>query len=1037
MGVLLPLPDYKYWAFISYSHQDNLPQRRNRESKSVPWAKWLHESLETYDIPIEFRPVFSECPQARFHPCFRDEDELPTNSDLAGQIHQALDRSRFLIVIASPRSAQSRYVNEEVRYFRSLGRGHRIMTLIVDGEPNVQLAPREGFTEGDECFCPALVHPLNEDGGVDVDRLLEEEVIAADVRWKKETYAREMSLAESRTEHGKSVLQFMFLKIAAGILGCGLDDLAKRQQQRELAKSLREARRFRRLAAFFGGLFLLIIGLGCLAWYMNERASIESQNARNAKQAKAIEEEKRAKAEAERAAAEKVGVDERTRRQRALVEAARTDRLAAVQKAADGEPEQALALLARALRTESQCPEPTTLSAEAAMVILGDYTRKGASLVVETEAPLEDVRWVPGGQYLVTVSRRGAVSLFEFPSGKRVADLNPPENRSELAPSFSPDGKWAALPWTSGIAIFELPSGKLHKSFATTGIISMEFRPDSKELMVVNTDGRARVWDFQKGTLLRVPAGFDLSQMNPGYGAPLLNRADVVPTYATWSPDAKMVLMCVESGGTLWDATAQEPSAPLVTLEKVPPSPIPGALDPDGDMHPVHLLRGRPPLRFSDKGDSIIGTVPSSPNLAVWKTSTGELEQQMRGHTATVTSLNVPTWRSGRSLVSASLDGTVWNWSVLNVKNRRMIGKHAGAVLFADLSPSLSLIASASEDKTVALWAGGDKILFEGHRDKVNCVRFSPDGKHLASASDDGTIRVWAVSAETFARDMEREEGQAFPPDKGLLSAERTYSVSADGSLTVSVTPGQPSALLNTKTNQRIAELPPAIQAAAFQPDNSLLYTLHEPGSPGQGATLSIYRTADGSLVKAIPRACEWFVGDITMHPAGAGFITREIESRARLWSAAGEEIATLSLPGKDAREGSERGYAYTAGGRRIVSARAIRDATDGSIIGLTKGGRDDHFRAAPDGSSLLVVWQGFSHARRYTLLPPSSERPPAWLEMLLEYVCQRRVDNAGQTFMIPASELETLEQRLRDVMKDTATTPKALVELLQYFGPK
>ena len=31
--------DYKYWAFISYSHHD------------TKWAEWLHKLLETYHVP--------------------------------------------------------------------------------------------------------------------------------------------------------------------------------------------------------------------------------------------------------------------------------------------------------------------------------------------------------------------------------------------------------------------------------------------------------------------------------------------------------------------------------------------------------------------------------------------------------------------------------------------------------------------------------------------------------------------------------------------------------------------------------------------------------------------------------------------------------------------------------------------------------------------------------------------------------------------------------------------------------------------------
>ena len=162
-----PAPDYKYWAFISYSHQDNLPVRGDGSGDRIPWANWLHEQLETFRVPDGYRdrPTRTGEPMPeRFFPAFRDEAELPTSHDLGGQIRDALAHSRFLIVIASPRSARSRYVNEEVRHFRQLGRGDRILTLIVDGEPNVRLHPKAGWTAGDDCFCPALVHPLRPDG---------------------------------------------------------------------------------------------------------------------------------------------------------------------------------------------------------------------------------------------------------------------------------------------------------------------------------------------------------------------------------------------------------------------------------------------------------------------------------------------------------------------------------------------------------------------------------------------------------------------------------------------------------------------------------------------------------------------------------------------------------------------------------------------------------------------------------------------------------------------------------------------------------
>ena len=241
-----PADGYHYWAFISYSHQDNLPTRGDGRGDHIQWANWLHEQLETFRIPEGYRDRTTRTGEPmpeRFFPTFRDEAELPTSHDLGGQIRDALARSRFLIVIASPRSARSRYVNEEVRHFRQLGRGDRILTLIVDGEPNVRLHPTAGWTAGDDCFCPALVHSFSPDGEVDTTQLLPEEPIAADVRVKDTEPPREMRASERDQPDSRALLDFMKLKLIAGLMGAGLDELVQRDKRRAEEEFRREASR--------------------------------------------------------------------------------------------------------------------------------------------------------------------------------------------------------------------------------------------------------------------------------------------------------------------------------------------------------------------------------------------------------------------------------------------------------------------------------------------------------------------------------------------------------------------------------------------------------------------------------------------------------------------------------------------------------------------------------------------------------------------------------------------------------------------------
>lgn len=191
--------DYKYFAFISYSHAD---ERLSR---------WLHKALETYRVPK--RLVGRVTPHGsvpdRLTPIFRDRDELTGAADLSSTVTVALEASRHLIVICSPAAARSRWVNEEVRTFKRMGRGDRILTLIIDGEPNTTARLDDGRQE---CLVASLRYELEPDGSLSTRPA---EPIAADLRPGKD---------------GKTNAK---LKLIAGLLGIGFDELKQREQRRQ------------------------------------------------------------------------------------------------------------------------------------------------------------------------------------------------------------------------------------------------------------------------------------------------------------------------------------------------------------------------------------------------------------------------------------------------------------------------------------------------------------------------------------------------------------------------------------------------------------------------------------------------------------------------------------------------------------------------------------------------------------------------------------------------------------------------------------
>lgn len=217
----------RYKAFISYSHADEAH------------ASWLQRALERYRPPRSLRHSHPDLP-ARLYPIFRDSAELATSTDLSGSIQKAMDDSDALVVICSPAARASRWVNEEIRRFRALGRGARIFCLIVAGSPEPDSA---------DCAFPAAL--LQDDQG----------------------HALHEPLAADATAAGAGRRDAM-LRIAAGLLDVGIDELKRRDAQRQA--------RFWALVAT-GSLLVtsLTIALALYAMHARREAEIRRAQAEN------------------------------------------------------------------------------------------------------------------------------------------------------------------------------------------------------------------------------------------------------------------------------------------------------------------------------------------------------------------------------------------------------------------------------------------------------------------------------------------------------------------------------------------------------------------------------------------------------------------------------------------------------------------------------------------------------------------------------------------------------------------------------------
>ncbi|MBQ3787575.1 MAG: toll/interleukin-1 receptor domain-containing protein [Bacteroidales bacterium] len=141
-------PDYKYFAFISYSSADSR------------WGRRVQRKMEGYRMPAT---LCSEHGWERqpLKPVFFSQTDIQPG-DLGEELKMRLQSSKNLIVIASPRSAQSQWVAKEIAYFHGLPQGRNIFFFIVDGKP----------MSGDpqtECYNPVVFQlGMNEPLGVNI-----------------------------------------------------------------------------------------------------------------------------------------------------------------------------------------------------------------------------------------------------------------------------------------------------------------------------------------------------------------------------------------------------------------------------------------------------------------------------------------------------------------------------------------------------------------------------------------------------------------------------------------------------------------------------------------------------------------------------------------------------------------------------------------------------------------------------------------------------------------------------------------------------
>jgi WD40 repeat protein len=716
-----------YQAFLSYSRAD----------RRIALA--LHRALVRFAKPRFRRPLVS---------LFRDETGLAVTPALWGAIQAAMDDSEQFVLLASPESAASRWVRQEIEYWLASKGASTMLLVIVGGR--IEWDPRAG--DFDWAETTALPEVLRN-------------VFPSEPRW--------VDLREEASSGRPSVRDRGFQEKVASVLAA----LIHRSKDLLLNDELTERRRDLRLAR---GAILAIIALLVAASGLGLTAAIQRDEAI------------RAQATAEHQA--KVS----------LANEYASDALASI----SSDPERAILLSLEALRTEPTAAAEDALRQS----LVASHVRGVVRHVPGTRtyqvgigsSPVA-IAFSPDGQELLSGGGDDLAILSSVPSGRQIAVLAGHSGQLTSV-AFSPDGTEALTASRDGTAIVWDLASHLPKTTlaAHTGpVLVAAFSPNGRQVVTGGADGIARVWDAGTGRQVAIMRGHtgtvELARFSPD-GSHILTAAsdetvrvwdavtgaqtlpslpidrlaaNVVPAYvATYSHDGQLIATATGFGVSVWDAATGQ------TLFTSGPGLVYSSVTSVAFSSDDRLL-----LAASFSG-STIWDVGSGHEVASFQSGNGLADM--------VASFSP----NNEYVVTANTDGSAHVWNVLSGKEEADLIGHTASVTSAVFSPDGRWVATGSPDGTARIWEVVGNEVAEYPDGSSVPVEYLPTGPPVdAESSPTGTISMISRATGAVRATWVAPDGE---PDAITVDAQgsRVALIYQSGALDVFDSGGRPLAAL-------------------------------------------------------------------------------------------------------------------------------------------------------------------------------------------------------------------------------------------------
>lgn len=441
-------PPIVYDAFLSYSF--------GLDGKLAPA---LQNSIERYAKPWY---------KLRSLRIFRDTANLSVSPDLWIGIEDALRRSRYLILLASPAAAQSKWVRREIRYWLSKNALSTILVVLTDG----RVAWDEQVGDFDWQASDALPPELR--------GAFAQEPLYVDLRWARKA---DVHLSLSNPLFAQAILS-----LSARIHGKPMDELG--------GESVRNHRIVRRLA---GGAASTIAGLAVgafiLAWFATKEATRADERTQDALRRESL----------------RLAFSSRS-------ETASGNATGGISLALRALPSQFDVVGRWAFWTTGRKPDRPVVP-EAVGALAEALTLQREERVFGPRADTADERYVASGFLEAGAKVYGVTSSGRFRSwvsatGEQVADLQSPSSHPKFV-SFDADGSRAILADDKGDLIYWLPGSlpdavKLPlRSPERDGMqdrILVSWSARQGRLVLVPPAGPAALYEVPSGRLLKILA---------------------------------------------------------------------------------------------------------------------------------------------------------------------------------------------------------------------------------------------------------------------------------------------------------------------------------------------------------------------------------------------------------------------------------------------------------------------------------------------------------------------------------------------------